>query len=107
MKRWSTGLGEGPDTIEPAGGVEAGDSEDVDGDPGVMSGSTMTNTRRKNCNSALWNAMVSPLRFVLSKRFVLQIKVLVGWKSNAHETKQRFGSQRVPLVPRGGQHTQR
>ena len=52
MKRWSTGLGEGPDTIEPAGGVEAGDSEDVDGDPGVMNGSTMTNTRRKNCPAA-------------------------------------------------------
>lgn len=36
-------------------------------------------TRRKNCNSALWNAMVSPLRFVFSKRFFCKSKSwLVG-----------------------------
>ena len=60
-------------------------------------------TSRKNCNSALWNAMVAPLRYEEEK---LERKSIKNFQLSTRMPTQRFGRERFPLVPGRGEHPQ-
>ena len=60
-------------------------------------------TSRKNCNSALWNAMVAPLRYE-EKKF--ERKSIENFQLSTRMPTQRFGREGFPLVPGRGKHPQ-